>query len=66
MHDIEFTVSDVRDGEKFYALRINGKLIEDNLSIDEVIRRIAREDADCLGERHMTLPENLKSRHSRR
>ena len=55
-----------REGEKLYALRINGKLIEDGLTIDEVIRRINRNDMECLGERHCQTPETQMPRHSRR
>ena len=66
MPDIEFSVSGEREGEKLYALRINGKLIEDGLTIDEVIRRINRNDMECLGERHCQTPEDLRPRHSRR
>ena len=66
MPEIEFSVSGERGGEKLYALRVNGNLIEDGLTIDQVIRRIAREDSEELGEKHLTLPEDLKPRHSRR
>ena len=66
MPDIEFTVSGERCGEKLYALRINGKLIEDALTIDEVIRRINKDDEECLGERHCQRPEDIRPRHSRR
>lgn len=66
MPEIEFTVSGERGGEKLYALRINGKLIEDGLTIDEVIRRINRNDEECLGERHSRTPEDIRPRHSRR
>ena len=61
--EIEFTVSAVHGGEKLYALRINGKLIEDDLTIDEVIRRINRDDEECLGEKHCPhMEEPKKSR----
>lgn len=66
MPDVEFTVSGEREGEKLYALRINGKLIEDGLTIDEVIRRINQNDMECLGERHCQTPETQMPRHSRR
>lgn len=66
MADIEFTVSAERDGEKLYALRINGKLIEDGLSIDEVVRRINRADEEALGHRHIDTPEDKLPRPSRR
>ena len=66
MPEIEFTVSGERGGEKLYALRINGKLIENDLTIDEVIRRINRNDEECLGERHCQRPEDIRPRPSRR
>lgn len=52
-------------GEKVYSLWINGKFMEDGLTIDQVIRRISRED-ESLGEKHITLPEDRLPRHSRR
>lgn len=67
MPDIEFKSTGVDgQGEKLYELRIGGKLIEEGLTIDEVIRRISRDDEARLGEKHMRLPEDLRQRHSRR
>lgn len=68
MSELIFNVSGTHPdtGEKLYSLRVNGKIMEDGLTIDQVIRRIGREDSEELGERHLTLPEDLKSRHSRR
>ena len=67
MPEIVFTVSGAHPdtGEKLYSLRIGGKIIEDGLTIDQVICRISREDKS-LGEKHITLPEDRLSRHSRR
>lgn len=66
--DIKFTVTgaDPNTGEKLYSLRINGKIVADGLTIDQVVRRIGREDEEELGERHIQLPEHLQPRHSRR
>ena len=67
MRRIDFTVAgQLPNGEKLYELRIEGKLIQEGLTIDQVVRRICREDEECLGERSMTLPEDLRPRHSRR
>ena len=67
MRRIDFTVAgQLPDGEKLYELRIEGKLIQEGLTIDEVIRRINRSDEEALGETHMSLPEDLRPRHSRR
>lgn len=67
MPDIEFSVCGVnKAGEKLYTLRVNKKIVGEPMTIDEVVRHINRADELTLGERHMTLPEDLKPRHSRR
>lgn len=68
MSEIKFTVTgaDANTGEKLYSLCINGKIVADGLTIDQVVRRIGREDEEELGGRHMQLPEHLRQHYSRR
>lgn len=66
MSEIKFTVSGERGGEKFYELRVNGKIVSSGLTIDEVVRLINRADEEALGERHITTPEDRSPRHNRR
>ena len=40
------------DGEKFYRLIIDGNVIRENMTLDEVIAEIHREDEENLGARH--------------
>lgn len=66
MSETKFTESGMRGGEKFYELRVNGKIVSSGLTIDEVVRLINRADEEALGERHITTPEDRSPRHSRR
>ena len=40
------------DGEKLYRLVIDGRVVREGLTIDEVIEAINRRDEDRLGEDH--------------
>ena len=51
--DIRFTATGyLPGGEKVYRLIIDGKIIRDGLTLDEVVRAINRRDEERLGELH--------------
>lgn len=53
MAKIVFEATDTRaDGCKLYRLVIDGRVVREGLTIDEVIEAINRRDEDRLGEDH--------------
>lgn len=50
---LEFKITGTRpDGVKLYRLEIDGRIVREGLTIDEVIEAINRADEESLGARH--------------